>query len=77
MRLISVASFSILLLVLSFITISSAAADGYAETQSFRNHNKPLPSHRTSGGSRKDGVEAVLGAEKRVIYTGPNPLHNR
>ncbi|KAL6341928.1 hypothetical protein AAG906_038173 [Vitis piasezkii] len=30
----------------------------------------------TSTGNKKDG-DAVFGDEKRKIYTGPNPLHNR
>jgi len=27
--------------------------------------------------STEGGSEAILGDEKRKIYTGPNPLHNR
>jgi len=27
--------------------------------------------------SGEGGSEAILGDEKRKIYTGPNPLHNR
>ncbi|KAJ6409277.1 hypothetical protein OIU84_008886 [Salix udensis] len=29
------------------------------------------------GGDRDEEGDATLGDEKRKIYTGPNPLHNR
>lgn len=80
----SLACFSILLLVLFFFTITSSATDGYAKSQSYK--NEPLSSNLSTffhdkGGSRQnvgeDGGEAVLGDDKRKVYTGPNPLHNR
>nr|KYP73234.1 hypothetical protein KK1_005849 [Cajanus cajan] len=77
MRLMALPSFSILLFILLLFTISSAAAHGHAKAQTFRNHNEPLANHSSKGGSTKDSGEAVLGDQKRVIYTGPNPLHNR
>ncbi|ONH94795.1 hypothetical protein PRUPE_7G031000 [Prunus persica] len=27
--------------------------------------------------AEKDGNDEIFGADKRTIYTGPNPLHNR
>jgi len=57
---------------------SSSAAEGYAKPQSLT--NEPLPNLRNlhdKGASRQKTGEAVLGDEKRIIYTGPNPLHNR
>ncbi|KAJ6700152.1 CLAVATA3/ESR (CLE)-RELATED PROTEIN 22 [Salix purpurea] len=41
--------------------------------------NNPAMSNRIGGLKRsanKDGNE-IFGAEKRKVYTGPNPLHNR
>lgn len=43
--------------------------------------SKFSPNFQAKGGSRQnsgeEGNEDVLGDEKRKIYTGPNPLHNR
>lgn len=81
MRLMSQACFSILLLILFLFKISSSsAADGYAKSQSFR--TEPVSNLGPfKGKSRQNtgegGGEAFLGDEKRIIYTGPNPLHNR
>lgn len=87
MRLMSLACFwlLVLLLVLFLFRISFAADDGYAKSQTFRtgSMSKPSPFHQAKGGSRQNkgteggSEEAVLGGEKRKIYTGPNPLHNR
>lgn len=64
------------------ISFASAAADGPAKFQSFRSGTmSKLSPFQATGSSRKntdeDGSEADLGDEKRRIYTGPNPLHNR
>ena len=75
------ASFSILLLVL-FLFQSSLTGDESAELQSFQTGSlsKLSPIQAKGGVRRNKGEgrsEAVLGDEKRKIYTGPNPLHNR
>ncbi|ESW13513.1 hypothetical protein PHAVU_008G203000 [Phaseolus vulgaris] len=79
MRLMSLQPcFSILLLILFLFKFSSSAAEGYAKSQSLANQPLPNLSHlHDKGGSRQNTGEAVLGEEKRIIYTGPNPLHNR
>ncbi|KAI4305900.1 hypothetical protein L6164_029231 [Bauhinia variegata] len=83
MRLImGLACFSLLLLVL-FLFKTSSAADGSAKFQSFKSGSM---SNFSSAGAKqgfrpyqgKDGTsDEVLNDEKRKIYTGPNPLHNR
>lgn len=80
MRLMSQACFSILLLILFLFKISSSTANGYAKSQSFR--TQPLSNLSPFKGKSRQNTgdgdgEAVLGDEKRIIYTGPNPLHNR
>ncbi|CAJ1971245.1 unnamed protein product [Sphenostylis stenocarpa] len=78
MRLILLPCFPILLLILFLITFSSSAAEGYAKSESLTNEPLSNLSHlHDKGGSRQNTGEAVLGDEKRIIYTGPNPLHNR
>ncbi|QCE01569.1 hypothetical protein DEO72_LG7g2867 [Vigna unguiculata] len=67
--------FSVLLLILFFSIFSSSAAEGYAESQSLA--SEPLSNLSHKGSRLKNNGEAVLGDEKRIIYTGPNPLHNR
>ena len=80
MRLMSLARFSLLLLILSMFN-TSFSDDGSAKFQSFRTGPVSKP-FQAKGGSRQhtggeDGSEAVIGDEKRKVYTGPNPLHNR
>ena len=85
MRLMGVACFSLLLLVFLFLFNfkTSSAADGSAKFQSFKSGSmsKIDPAQHRGGfreqNSGKESSEAVLGDEKRKIYTGPNPLHNR
>ena len=51
--------------------------------QNFESGSMPKPSSfpEAKQGFRQNsgegGSEAVFGEEKRKIYTGPNPLHNR
>lgn len=75
------ACFSLLLLVLILLETSSSA-DGSATSGTF----KPGSASELSkakyngvfGGDHKDeDGDAVFGDEKRKVYTGPNPLHNR
>ncbi|BAT80878.1 hypothetical protein VIGAN_03049500 [Vigna angularis var. angularis] len=79
MRLINLPPcFSFLLLILFLSIFSSSASEGYAESQSLTNEPLSNLSYlNDKGGSRQNNGEAVLGDEKRIIYTGPNPLHNR
>lgn len=40
----------------------------------------PLMSHgsfKSKNGDKNDNVAESFGSEKRRVYTGPNPLHNR
>ncbi|KAI4308217.1 hypothetical protein L6164_031315 [Bauhinia variegata] len=82
MRHMGLACFCFLLLVL-FLFKTSSAADGSAKFQNFRSGSMPKPSSaEAEEGFRpyqgEDGTsDEVLGDEKRKIYTGPNPLHNR
>ncbi|KAE9606272.1 hypothetical protein Lal_00024527 [Lupinus albus] len=84
MRLMSLACCSVLLLLVMFmLKISFAATDESTKFQSIRARTMPKlnPSSQAKEGSRKnrdeEGSEKVIGDEKRRIYTGPNPLHNR
>nr|DAD42891.1 TPA_asm: hypothetical protein HUJ06_001121 [Nelumbo nucifera] len=72
--------FLLLLMLLQLETPCSA--DGYGRFGRFRGgsasklsafQSKGIPERREGD---KDGDE-VFGVDKRKIYTGPNPLHNR
>lgn len=85
MRVISVASslsLLLLLLLLLFLLKASPASESY----SFKSESIPLQANTASTHNNTDfnnnkGHEvedpSVIGDEKRRIYTGPNPLHNR
>lgn len=82
MRLMSLACFFWLLLLVLFLFQISFAADEYSKSQSFRTGSATnLNPFQAKGSSKEnsgeDDSEAVLGDEKRKINTGPNPLHNR
>lgn len=78
------ACFSILLLLLLLLQTTSSSADGSARYGTFKtgSSSSKLTSDVKSNGSfggdddHKDD-HAVFGDEKRKVYTGPNPLHNR
>ncbi|CAL5190436.1 unnamed protein product [Lathyrus oleraceus] len=83
MRLMSLLFFFWLLLVMIlFFFKSSFSVEGYAKSQNFRSDSmSKLSASQGKSTSRQNsgvqGSEDVLGDEKRKIYTGPNPLHNR
>ncbi|KAG4906628.1 hypothetical protein AAZX31_20G038400 [Glycine max] len=87
MRVMSLACFFVLLLVLLLLQLQSfstaATTNESAKFQNFESGSMPKPSsfQEAKQGFRQNsgegGSEAVLGEEKRKIYTGPNPLHNR
>ncbi|QCD97065.1 hypothetical protein DEO72_LG6g1775 [Vigna unguiculata] len=82
--------FLLLLLLLLFSTTPchAAAAAGKARFQRFKGASsssssasefKPFNFHGADlegNGAHKEG-DQVFGADKRKVYTGPNPLHNR
>ncbi|KAK7304888.1 hypothetical protein VNO77_42781 [Canavalia gladiata] len=85
MKLMSLACFSLLLLLLLLLiqSFSTTTHNDYAKFQNFETGSvsKPNPIQAKQGSRENSGEgsggEAVLGDEKRKIYTGPNPLHNR
>ena len=57
-------------------------ADGYGKFNRIFKRSAPSTTLKTYGGfegknADKNGGDDVFGAEKRRVYTGPNPLHNR
>ncbi|KAG6682551.1 hypothetical protein I3842_13G148500 [Carya illinoinensis] len=74
--------FSILLLVLLLLKISSSV-DGSATFGTFKTGSaSKLRNEKSKGAFGRDKDEDgdqshVFGDEKRRVYTGPNPLHNR
>ncbi|KAK7396047.1 hypothetical protein VNO78_16756 [Psophocarpus tetragonolobus] len=38
---------------------------------------KPFNFHGAGNTAHKEVADQVFGADKRKVYTGPNPLHNR
>ncbi|KAL4611459.1 hypothetical protein ACB092_08G124900 [Castanea dentata] len=74
------ACFSLLLLILLLLEISSSA-DGSATFGTFKTGSASELSNAKHkggfGGDKDKGGDAVFGDEKRKVYTGPNPLHNR
>lgn len=77
--------FFALLIVLVLLLKSSAFPDGSARFGSFKTGSAsqfhPVESHggfRGDNEDHEDGDDPVgLSDDKRKIYTGPNPLHNR
>ena len=78
---------SLLLLVLLHLESSACFAEGYnGKYERFRSHHQ-LNNAKSQNGfkgninaqdyNKKDGGDEVFGVEKRKVYTGPNPLHNR
>ena len=74
----------LLLLIMSPLETPCYAV-GYGKFSSFRGgssselKNNPAKSNNIGGlkgNADKEGNE-IFGAEKRKVYTGPNPLHNR
>ncbi|KAL2320641.1 hypothetical protein Fmac_029610 [Flemingia macrophylla] len=74
--------FLILLVLLLLSTTPSHAAarksrfDRFSGSSSTSDEFKPSNFHGGSLEGNKEGNEA-FGADKRKVYTGPNPLHNR
>lgn len=75
----SLVCFLWLLVLVLFLFKSTFSVEGYAKSHNFRTKSKskfsPFQGSRQNSGEK--GHEDVLGDEKRKIYTGPNPLHNR
>ncbi|KAF3442161.1 hypothetical protein FNV43_RR16077 [Rhamnella rubrinervis] len=74
------ACLSLLLLVLLLLE-TACFAEGYGKIGRFKGGSGsvlgPVKSQSGfKGNAHKDGDE-VFGVEKRKVYTGPNPLHNR
>ncbi|KAL6336461.1 hypothetical protein AAG906_018416 [Vitis piasezkii] len=70
------ACLSLLLLMLLQLE-SSCFAEGYGRFSRFKVWLNPAkPRGVFKGNAGKDGDD-VFAAEKRRVYTGPNPLHNR
>ncbi|WCJ33324.1 hypothetical protein M5689_014694 [Euphorbia peplus] len=84
------ACFSLRLLILLVLTIISEletpcfaakfTSFKYANDNGLHHHQHPHHHHHhfpsSFKGSHQDS-DQVFGAEKRKVYTGPNPLHNR
>ena len=85
------ACLSILLLIMSHLQTSCFAV-GYGKFSRFKggrgwsasssDHNHLSTSANSNGVFRgkahnNKGSDEIFGAEKRKVYTGPNPLHNR
>ncbi|XVE59931.1 hypothetical protein DITRI_Ditri05aG0085800 [Diplodiscus trichospermus] len=56
----------------SFKPVSSASSQRFRPVQSHGDFEAGNQDHKV-----KDGDDEVFGDEKRKVYTGPNPLHNR
>ncbi|KAJ6310200.1 hypothetical protein OIU76_015015 [Salix suchowensis] len=65
----------LLLLETSSVPDRSARYGSFKTTGSTTQLLGAVKSH--GGGDRDEEGDATLGGEKRKIYTGPNPLHNR
>lgn len=48
-----------------------------AKSQGNRNDFRANANNNKHGGGSGGGGDEIFGAEKRKVYTGPNPLHNR
>ena len=76
------ACLSLLLLLMLLQLQSSCFAEGYGRFSGFKvgsgsgSELKPSGAFKGNPDKDKDGDE-VFAAEKRRVYTGPNPLHNR
>ncbi|KAL3533513.1 hypothetical protein ACH5RR_007034 [Cinchona calisaya] len=72
----------LLLMLFQLATIKCYAEDQQGEFSSFRVGYVPSPSHKDfkRNADKEDGSppdNEIFGADKRKVYTGPNPLHNR
>jgi len=82
MRLVGLACFFLLMLLLLLLQSFSSATEESGKFQHFKTgYMSKFNSVQDKQGFRQNsgegGSEAILGDEKRKIYTGPNPLHNR
>ncbi|KAK7333902.1 hypothetical protein VNO80_30683 [Phaseolus coccineus] len=82
MRLMCLACFSLLMLVLLLLQSFSTASNESGKFQNFKSgYMSKFNSIQDKQGLRQNSAEggngAILGDEKRKIYTGPNTLHNR
>lgn len=85
LRKLELACFSVLLLMLLQLESGTTPcfADKYENKFSF-NGGSDKNSFKARDGFKKipskkdgDGDDEIFGGEKRKVYTGPNPLHNR
>ncbi|BAT88926.1 hypothetical protein LR48_Vigan272s005300 [Vigna angularis] len=82
MRLMGLACFFLFMLVLLLLQSLSTATKESGKFQNFKSgymskSNSIEDKHGFRQNSGEGASEAILGDEKRKIYTGPNPLHNR
>ncbi|GLT40847.1 hypothetical protein SLA2020_149510 [Shorea laevis] len=77
------AFFSLLLLILLLDTIPCYAAVLYGKSSRHKagpasgmSAFKPQSGFKGKNNAAKDG-DGIFGGDKRRVYTGPNPLHNR
>ncbi|CAJ1964561.1 unnamed protein product [Sphenostylis stenocarpa] len=82
MRLMGLACFTLLMLVLLLLQSFSTATNESGNFQNFESgfmskSNSVQAKHGFRQTSGEGGSETIVGEEKRKIYTGPNPLHNR
>ncbi|KAM6571722.1 CLAVATA3/ESR (CLE)-related protein 16 [Cannabis sativa] len=70
---------SLLLLVLLQLESSACFAEGHnGKSERFRSTVSSSHHNHRSRNAREDyNKDEVFGVEKRKVYTGPNPLHNR
>ncbi|CAL5420577.1 unnamed protein product [Camellia sinensis] len=76
---------SLLLLLMLMIEFKTPCfADGFNKFSRFKggsvsetNSLKPHRGFKGNNADYKNGDDGVFGAQKRKVYTGPNPLHNR
>lgn len=73
--------FSILLLVLVLALLRASSVDGSATYRTFKTGSPSEPTggkpRGRFGADKNEDGGPVFGDEKRKVYTGPNPLHNR
>ncbi|KAI3419074.1 uncharacterized protein J3R85_013415 [Psidium guajava] len=76
------ACFSLLFLLLLLLE-TSVTVDGSARFATFKTKPGPSglspvkPDNASFRGARHEEGDGPFGDEKRRVYTGPNPLHNR
>ncbi|KAL8489289.1 hypothetical protein ACS0TY_024781 [Phlomoides rotata] len=67
-----------LLLLLIFLLLENPCfADGSSRLTSGKKGSVSTSSHNKGSAEEGKNGNEVFGGEKRRVYTGPNPLHNR